>query len=267
MVDVTSYPRRTDVITTRLTRSSLIILYVFLLSALAHSVSAADDKVSEKYLNLTKDCSSPFRVYVTGPDDAHRGILIVHGWLGLNKDIEALAEQFGKAGYKAMAIDLYDGQIATNTQHAKLLMSSIKQADANKKFAAALDALKAPGRKIATIGWSYGGSQALHATLSAPDLVSATVSYYPYGEMITDKETLAPMQGPMLIQVGNQDFSFTPEKIEKFKAALMSAGKVLIIDSYDARHSFDKPASMNYNKIAAEEANYSTNKFLDLYLN
>ena len=77
-----------------------------------------------------------------------------------------------------MAIDLYDGQIATNPQHAKLLMNSIKQADANTKFAAALDTLKAPGRKIATIGWSYGASQALRATLSAPEPVSATVSYY-----------------------------------------------------------------------------------------
>jgi carboxymethylenebutenolidase len=230
-------------------------------------VSAADDTVSGKYLSLTKDCSSPFRVYVAGPDDAHRGILIVHGWLGLNRDIEALAEQFAQAGYKAMAIDLYDGQIATNPQHAKLLMNSIKQADANTKFAAALDTLKAPGRKIATIGWSYGASQALRATLSAPEPVSATVSYYPYGEMITDKDSLAPMRGPMLIQVGDKDFFLTPEKIDAYRAALTAAGKTLIVDTYDARHSFDKPESMNYNKIAAAEAQRSTGRFLDLYLN
>ena len=218
------------------------------------------------YITLETDSKQSFRVYLTGPMDAHRGILLIHGWLGLNEDIEVLADKFGKVGYRAMAIDLYNGEVASNPRDAKLLMISVKQPDANAKYSAALKALAAPGRKLATIGWSYGGSQALHATLSAPELVSATVSYYPYGKMISNKKTLAPMQGPILIQVGNEDFAFTPEKLAQYKVDIKNAGKILEVQSYNAKHSFGRPNGKNYNQTAQELAEKSTYQFLDMHL-
>lgn len=219
-----------------------------------------------KHITLETNTKQSFRVYVAGPKDARKGILLIHGWFGLTEDIEALTNKFGKAGYRAMAVDLYSGAIATNPNDAKKLMTSVKQPEANAKYFSALHALTAPGRKLATIGWSYGGSQALHATLMAPDLVSATVSYYPYGEMISDKKTLAPMKGPILIQVGTEDFAFTPEKIQKYKVAIKNAGKILVVNTYSAKHGFESTKSKNYNKNAQEMAEESTFKFLDAHL-
>jgi len=209
---------------------------------------------------------SSFNVYVSGPEDALRGILLIHGWMGLNNDIKDLAEQFSQAGYRAMAIDLYNGQVAKGPRQARELMNAVRQSEANAKYVAAIKALKAEGRDVAVVGWSFGGSQAMHATLAASGLVSATVSYYPYGEMPTDTERLEQVKGPLLIQVGNKDFSFTSAKIDAYKAVMQAVDKTLIVHTYDAKHSFDRATSNNYNQAAQEQAWFSTSKFLDKYL-
>ena len=240
---------------------NILIAALMLMSAPAYTAQQGE------FITLETEKQKSFRVYAAGPADASRGILLIHGWLGLNGDIEALTMKFANAGYRAMAIDLYDGEVANNPKDAKLLMMSVKQTEANDKYRAALQALAAPGRKLATIGWSYGGSQALHATLSAPELVSATVSYYPFGEMITDKKTLAPMQGPILIQVGNEDFAFTPEKVNSYREALLNAGKMLHVKTYNAKHGFAREKGKNYSQSAHVSAENSTHQFLDVNLN
>lgn len=243
----------------------IIRLIFFIIFTLLLSAPVFSDQQG-KYITLETKNKQSFRIYVVGPLNANRGILLIHGWLGLNKGIEVLANSFARTGYRAMALDLYHGEVATNSKDARKLMTSVIQSDANAKYSAALNRLKTPGRKLATIGWSYGGSQALYATLSAPDLVSATVSYYPYGEMISDKKTLAPMKGPMLIQAASQDFAFTPAMAQKYKVAINNAGKKLEIHTYDAKHSFDKPKGNHYNKNAHEMADRSTYEFLNKYL-
>lgn len=244
-----------------------LFLSIILMVLFAPTVSSANEVPSGKYMDLRTDHGKVFKVYVSGSENAVRGILLVHGWLGLNKSIESIAEQFAANGYRAMAIDLYGNQIATNPKDAKKLMNAVKQSDANEKYASALKVLATPGRKLATIGWSFGASQALHATLSEPKLVSATVCYYPYGEMVSDKKLLAPMKGPILIQVGDRDFAFTPEKVQQYKAAMSKAGIKLQLNIYkNAKHSFDKKKHKNYNQAASEKAQISTYAFLDQYL-
>ena len=170
------------------------------------TLSSAVTKHSGQINSLEAAYPSSFTVYVSGPEDASRGVLLIHGWLGLNDRIKGLADQFAKAGYRAMAIDLYNGQVARGPRQARVLMDAVRQNEANAKYVSAIKALKADGRDVAVVGWSFGGSQAIQATLAVPELVSATVGYYPYGEMPSDIEPLSRMQGPLLIQVGNKDF-------------------------------------------------------------
>lgn len=249
----------------------VIYAVVFIGSILLSPLSANSDQKKNTskpngYITLNTKDNRPFNVYVTGPTDSRRGILLIHEWWGLNEVVRGWADEFAAAGYRAMAIDLYNGEVATDPKVARKLMSSVNQTAANKKYAAALKDLKAPGRKLATIGWSFGGSQALRATLSAPELVSATVSYYPFGDMVADKQELAPMKGPVLIQVGTEDFAFTPDKVKKYRLAVSDAGKTLIIQTYKAKHAFNKPSGKNYNKYAHEMATKSTYEFLETYL-
>ena len=245
------------------------IIYSIYLATLTMNpvfVSASSTPHTGQLNKLTAVFPSPFNVYVSGPEEASRGILLIHGWLGMDDRIKQLADQFGDAGYRAMAIDLYNGQVASGPRTARVLMESVNQIEANAKYVAAIRELKNGGREVAVIGWSFGGSQAMHATLAASEMVSATVSYYPYGEMPDAIDRLSLLQGPLLIQVGDKDFAFTREKIDTYQSAMQEAGKTLEVNTYDARHGFDSKTSDNYNQVAQEKAWFSTSKFLDRYL-
>jgi carboxymethylenebutenolidase len=244
-------------------------IVVTALLALASGLSCAEvnrDSGDGKIGHLSIRYERPLDVFVAGPEQARRGILIIPGWMGLNERARELTRQFADAGYRAMAIDLYDGRVPANPRQARLLMDAVEQEEANAKYRAALAALQADGREIAVIGWSFGGSQALHATLAAPERVAATVSYYPYGDMPVEAQSLKQLQGPWMIHVGDQDFAFTADKISAVERAMTAAARMLIVETYPARHSFDRATSDNYNRIADEQARFHTSKFLDRYL-
>ena len=204
---------------------------------------------------------TPFLVYVSGPEDAKRGILLLHEWWGLNDHIRAWADRFARLGYRAYAMDLYGGEVATDPGTAKRLMSSVDQAQANAKMVAALASLAAPGRKLATIGWCFGGGESLQASLAAPGQVSATVIYY--GMLVDDPAQLKRLQGPVLGIFAEQDGWITPAKVAAFEQAMMSAGKSLEVHSYPANHAFANPSGERYNGQAAREAWQVTQAFLD----
>ncbi len=237
--------------------------------AIASGLSCASDTGGNlgKMEHLNVSLEKPLDVFVAGPERSKRGILIIPGWMGLDERAKELTQEFAEAGYRAMAIDLYDGQVASNPHQARLLMDAVQQEEANAKYRAALTALQAGDREIAVIGWSFGGSQALHAALAAPDLVSATVSYYPYGDMPVEPQQLQQLKGPWLIHVGDQDFAFTADKIRAVEQAMTAAAKTLTVETYPAKHNFDRITSDNYNRIATEQARFSTHRFLDRYLN
>jgi len=208
-----------------------------------------------------------FKAYVAGPEDAKKGVLLIHGWLGLNKGVKAWADNMSKLdGHRVMAIDVFNEKLADNPKDAQALVAEVKQDEANAKYRAALQSLEATDRKLAVIGKSYGGAQALYATLSAPQLVSATVSYYPFGKIPSGKETLMQLSGPVLIEAADKDFAFTPDKAEAFKKAMDEADRELILNVYQAGHGFDQAISKNYDEDVKYAADKSTRDFLTNHL-
>ena len=79
---------------------NIFIAVLMLLSAPAYTAQQGE------YITLETEKQKTFKVYVAGPMDASRGILLIHGWLGLNQDIETLTMKFAKFGYRAMAMDI-----------------------------------------------------------------------------------------------------------------------------------------------------------------
>lgn len=201
-----------------------------------------------------------FQVYTVGAKDAKRGILVVHEFWGLNDHIKSWADRFAAMGYRAMAVDLYDGKVATDPDTAKRYMVEVNQDAANAKLRATLEALKAPHRKIATIGWCFGGGQSLQATLQEPESVDATVIYY--GPLVTDADQLSFIKGPVLGIFAKQDTFITPEKVKAFEQAMKSAGKSLEVHVYDAKHAFANPSGTAYDSAAAKQSWEVTKKFL-----
>lgn len=205
-----------------------------------------------------------FDSYVAGPEDAKAGILLIHEWWGLNDHIRGQADRLAKQGYRALAIDLYGGEVTTDAKIAAELMQAVDQSVANGKLQAALDYLKAPERKIGTLGWCFGGGQSLQAALLDPDAVTAAVVYY--GELVTDMEKLMPLKAHLLGIFAIEDAWITPEKVVEFTSLASTLGKNIEIRSFQADHAFANPSSPSYNGDIAQEAWQITQDFLDAHL-
>lgn len=199
-----------------------------------------------------------FGAYVAGPQDAKKGILVIHEWWGLNDHIRAWTDRFAALGYRAMAVDLYDGQVTSDPARAGELMKAVVQNEADAKLKAALAQLQAGGRSAATIGWCFGGGQSLRASLLVP--VSATVIYY--GEPVVDVDRLKKLEGPVLGIFANRDKWINPGNVDAFEEAMQKAGKELIVRRYDADHAFANPSGQRYDEAAAQDAWEVTRRFL-----
>lgn len=211
----------------------------------------------------TRTGRQAFRVYATGPEDAESGILMIHEWWGLNDHIRDTADAYASQGYRVFAIDLYDGEVATDSEHAARLMRGVDQRLANQKLAAALRTLRGErsGRRTATLGWCFGGGQSLQAALSSPELVDAAVVYY--GRMVTEARRLEALDMPVLGIFALQDGWITPEHVGAFGQAMVDAGASVELHIYDEGHAFANPSSDRYAERAATAAAAITGDFLD----
>ena len=160
---------------------------------------------------------APGNGYYINPENAGNDwILVFHEWYGLNDYVkfqaEKLADEFPKS--HVLAIDLYDGKVATNRQEATALMQSMKdeRARAIIRGAAAFAGSQA---QFATIGWCFGGGWSFQAALMLGTQMEACVMYY--GMPVTDADDLKALQAPVLGIFANKDGWITPKVVDNFK--------------------------------------------------
>ncbi len=202
-------------------------------------------------IELTTRNGETFSAYACGDEEARAGVLILHEWWGLKPHNRLWAERLADQGYKALAIDLYDGRVTDDPEQAATWMREIDQAAADRKLIAAIETLTAGDRKLGVYGCSFGGKQAMQASLLRPDAVSATA--LAYCRMETDADKLAHLQGPVLAIYAQQERTW-PEKQALFEQAMKSAGKLTRSVSYDAAHGFTNPTSPHYDAAADKDA-------------
>lgn len=245
------------------------IVLVLSCSWFVPAVSAGQEGEFEakgKYVRLDMANDNKLAVYVVGPEKAKRALLLIHGWWGLNTEIERWADEFATDGYRVMAVDLFNCAVTANPPTARKLVSAVHQNEANEKYAVALKALSAPGRKIAIMGRSYGASQALHAATIGRSNVSATVIYYPYGETIKDRNTLSAINSPILAHFARTDRYFPLDKVAEFASAMRDASVKVTVNLYDAKHGFDKSTGKNFDEAAHNLSFSRTKLFLNQHL-
>lgn len=194
------------------------------------------------------------------------GVLIIHEWWGLNETARVLASRLAGEGFVVLAIDLYGGEVAESTAQAQGLMTRVMTDPA-----AALDNIRqgieylrryALAPRVATIGWSFGGTWSLQAALNHAELLDAAVMYY--GQIVTDEAEIDRLESPLLGLFAREDESITAESIVAFRSALGQAGKVADLRIFpDMRHEFATPGSNNYSHETAEEAWSHTIEFLN----
>jgi carboxymethylenebutenolidase len=146
-----------------------------------------------------------YNVYRAGPKDANVGILFIHDYFGISEATKKSVDSLGALGYLTIAADLYKGKSAMNNDEATALMQAKNSAETDLILRANIDYLKKPGRKLASIGFSAGGIDALKATLMEPDLFSATIIVYGGNYEKIEKSSLDKLKTPILAIMGTLD--------------------------------------------------------------
>ncbi len=186
-------------------------------------------------------------------------VLLVHEWWGLNDQIKSVAAEFAKQGYVALAVDLYDGKVASTPDDARSYMQATVPGEARDTLKSWLKWLKAHGKangKTATVGWCFGGGWSLNASLAEP--VDATIVYY--GNVSKIAADLAPLKGPVMGHFATLDRWINKDMVDGFEASMKQAGKDLTVHWYDADHAFANPSGGRYD---AEDAKLSWSRTLE----
>ena len=192
------------------------------------------------------------------------GVIMIHEWWGLNNNIKDMAKQLASKGYVVLAVDLYEGKVATTSDEARQYVSSLNQEKAVANMKAAKAYVKSQGStKIASLGWCFGGGQSLQLALNEP--LDATVIYY--GNLITNETQLSSIKWPVLGIFGDQDTSIPVATVNGFDSALENLNIENEIYIYEGvGHAFANPSGMNYAPQQTQDAWIKTVNFLNKHL-
>ena len=180
-------------------------------------------------------------------------VVMIHENRGLNEHIKMMADTLANEGYVVLAVDLFNGQVASNQQDAGPLSDAVREnpteAIANLRAAvrylASLENVNPS--QISSLGWCFGGQQSLQLALNTEPKypLSSTVIYY--GRLVSDPDELSKIKWPVLGIFGDQDDSIPVENVTNFKAALDSIGIPNEIYVYKGvGHAFANPSRDSY---------------------
>jgi carboxymethylenebutenolidase len=198
-------------------------------------------------------------------------VIMIHEWWGLNQNIKNMAEQLANEGYAVLAVDLYDGEVATESSRASELAGSVRNnpdeaihnLNAAVEHVASLQTVNSS--KIASLGWCFGGGQSLQLALNTERPLAATVIYY--GTLVTNQTELAEITWPVLGIFGAEDQSIPVDTVNQFKAALDANAVTNEIYIYDGvGHAFANPSGGNYAPEETTDAWDKTLAFLRNYV-
>lgn len=196
-------------------------------------------------------------------------LIVIQEWWGLNDNIRAMARRFAGEGYLVLAVDLYEGKVATTPDAATAAMQAAMEKPArlmdNLKQAHAYLATKAKATKIGVVGWCFGGGWSLETALAIPDGIDAAVVYY--GRTQTDPKALGALQAPLLGLFGGKDQGIPVDGVRQMEQALIKLGKNVTIVVYpEADHAFANPTGARYLAGPAEDAWAKTTAFFAKHL-
>jgi carboxymethylenebutenolidase len=200
-------------------------------------------------------------------DGPHAGIVVIQEWWGLNDHIKLWTDRLAMEGYAALAVDLYDGIVATTPEEAMAAMSAVTDERGLEIVRAAFARLHDDPRIRATrrgsLGWCFGGGWSLRLALAEPDL-DACVIYY--GRLVDHPEELKKIGATVCGIFGDRDQSIPPEAVSVFQQGLAAGGVAYEIHRLDAEHAFANPSSARYDAEAAGNAWRVVRSFLRTHL-
>ena len=202
------------------------------------------------------------RGYLATAGQDRPSVVVIQEWWGLNDQICGVADRFARAGYNALAPDLFEGRVTGDADEASHLMSSLDFPGAtHQDIRGAARHLKANGGKLAVMGYCMGGALTIGAAVHVPETDVAVCFYgIPPREFADPADVAVPFQG----HFANQDDWCTPAAVDALEQAL-KGGKAPTVDihRYDAAHGFCNERGAVYDVASANQAWERMMSFLD----
>ena len=179
---------------------------------------------------------------------------MIHEWWGLNDNIKEMAQKLASHGYIVLAVDLYDGEVATTSDEARQLITSFDDNIGIKNMNSAKDYLleNYNVEKLGSIGWCFGGGQSLNLALNTNEM-DATVIYY--GRLVTEQETLSTISWPVLGIFAELDNGIPVQSVQSFESSLNELdipNEIYIYPKVD--HAFANPSGERYSPEESKDA-------------
>ncbi len=190
--------------------------------------------------------------------NARRGVLVIHENKGLNDWVRSVAGRFAGAGYSALAIDLLSEEGGTghfaDPAQATAALGAAKPDRLIADLNSGVDELqmRVPGRKIAVVGFCFGGGLVWQLLASGVPELSAAVPFY--GPLPNNPDFAGSKRAAVLALYGALDTRVTSSQAAA-KAALDRAELINnIVIEPDADHAFFNDTGPRYNAAAADDA-------------
>jgi len=196
-------------------------------------------------------------------------VLVVQEVFGVHEHIKDVCRRLAKAGYFAIAPELYarQGDPSKYTEIPKLVSEIVVKVPTDQVMSdldAAVAYAKASGKadtaKLAVTGFCWGGFATWMYAAHNSNL-KAAVAWYGSDRKISELQPKNPadiageVKCPVLAFYGGQDQSIPKETIEKRQEACKAAGKTCEVKIYpDAPHGFNADYRPSYRADDAKDA-------------
>jgi carboxymethylenebutenolidase len=197
-------------------------------------------------------------------------ILVISEIWGVHEYIRDATRRFAKAGYYAVAPELFAreggvGQIPDVQEVLKIVLSQ-KREQTLGDLKATVDWAKTrpnvKADKVGVTGWCWGGSTTIQVAATNPDMKAAVAWYGPPARPyqgasgpVTGFDLAKDIKIPFLGLFGENDKSPTPDDAKKLGELVKAQNPNIEIVIYPgAGHGFHADYRPSYNKVAADDA-------------
>ncbi|KAB7729008.1 dienelactone hydrolase family protein [Rudanella paleaurantiibacter] len=184
---------------------------------------------------------------------SNKWLFVYQEWWGLNDYIKKEAEKFhgDLSDVNVLAVDMYDGAVATKQEDAAKLMQGADKNRLNSIIKGAI-AYAGPEAEIASVGWCFGGGLSLQSAILEGKQAKGCVMYYGFPEM--DVEKLKTLQTDVLGLFASKDGFISPKVVGQFEENMKKAGEKIEVKMYEADHAFANPSNPKFDKEATADA-------------
>ena len=194
-------------------------------------------------------------------------VLVVQEIFGVHEHIKDIARRFAKAGYLAVAPELYarQGDVSklSNIDDIRPIVARVPDAQVMSDLDRAAQWAAMNGgdpARLAITGFCWGGRIVWLYAAHNPMLKAGVAWYGPVERPATELQPRSPidlvkdMKAPVLGLYGGADAGIANEGVERMRAALREAGSSSEVHTYpDMPHGFHADYRPSYRKDVAED--------------